>query len=47
MANGGTKDAVYIVNMCILYFKKMNPDKNLIDLVYFDGASNVQKVGVV
>ena len=36
----------YIANLFIPYFEKMDPTKELIDLVYFDGASNLQKVSV-
>ena len=41
MAKGVIKYAPYIANLFIPYFEKMDPTKELIDLVYFDGASNV------
>ena len=45
MSKGGKKDASYIAQLFLPHMKKLDPGKNLIDLVYFDGASNVQKAG--
>ena len=46
MAKGGMKDADYISNTLFSpHFKRIDPDKTLIDLVAFDGAANVQKAG--
>lgn len=47
MSLGGKKDASYIANLFLPWFRKMDPRHELIDLVYFDGASNVQKAGKV
>lgn len=41
-ADGGKKDAEYIMKIMIPKMKEIDPDKNLIDLVSFDGAGNVQ-----
>ena len=44
MAEGGTKDSKFISNDLFLpHLKKIDPNKNIIDLIAFDGAANVQK----
>ena len=40
-AAGGKKDAYYLSSLCILHIEELGN----IDLVIFDGASNVQKAG--
>ena len=45
-AEGLKKDAPYISNLFLPYFEHIDPRKEFIDLVYFDGASNVQKVSL-
>jgi hypothetical protein len=41
-ADGGKKDAKYIMKIMIPKMEEIDPDRNLIDLVTFDGAGNVQ-----
>jgi hypothetical protein len=41
-ADGGKKDSEYIMKIMIPKMKEIDPDRNLIDLVTFDGAGNVQ-----
>jgi hypothetical protein len=43
MSNGGKKDAWYIAKKFLPVMKEIDPDKQYIDLVVFDGASNIQK----
>ena len=45
MAVGGKKDAPYIAGIFLPHLEKHDPNKCLADLVFFDGASNVQKAG--
>jgi hypothetical protein len=47
MAAGGKKLASYIADIFQDKVEEYNPNHNLIDLFYFDGASNVQKAGAV
>ena len=47
MSLGGKKDASYIANLFLPWFRKVYPRHELIDLVYFDGASNLQEAGEV
>ena len=47
MSKGGKKDAAYLARLILPHMKKLDPDKCLVDLLYFDGASNVQKSGVI
>ena len=47
MAIGGKKDARYIASLFEKHMKKLDPRKEIIDLLYFDGAANVQKAGQV
>ena len=48
MAEGGTKDSKFISNDLFLpHFKKIDPNKNIIDLIAFDGAANVQKAASI
>ena len=43
MADNGKKDAMYLCKVMLPCLEIIDPDKNLVDLVTFDGASNVQK----
>ena len=43
MAAGGTKSADYIAGLCRPHIERIGPKH--VDLVLFDGASNVQKAG--
>lgn len=46
--NGGKKDASFISSLFRPHIDKMEQENpNCIDVVYFDGASNVQKAGLV
>jgi len=45
MAAGGKKDAPYISHLFERHVEEYDPEKKLVDLFYFDGASNVQKAG--
>lgn len=47
MSAGGKKDASYIASLFLVWFRKFDPKHELIDLVYFDGASNVQLAGEI
>ena len=47
LVKGDTKDASAIVRLFLPHMEKIDPNKELIDLVYFDGAGNVQKAGRV
>ena len=47
MASGHKKDAPYIANIFLRHIKTHNPRKNLTDLLFFDGARNVQKAGKI
>ena len=42
LADGGTKNATFICNRFIDHFKRIYPYKSIIDVIMFDGASNVQ-----
>ena len=42
LADGGTKNATFICNIFIDHFKRIDPHKSIIDVIMFDGASNVQ-----
>jgi hypothetical protein len=44
---GGKKDAGFISGLFLPHIKTIDPDKQLIDCVFFDGASNVQKAGKI
>jgi hypothetical protein len=44
---GGNKDAGFIAGLFLPHMPKNDPDKQLIDCVFFDGASNVQKAGKI
>jgi hypothetical protein len=44
---GGKKDAGFIAGLFLPHMKIIDPDKQFIDCVFFDGASNVQKSGKV
>ena len=46
MADGKTKNAEFVVkHLFVPHFATLDPEKKLIDMVAFDGASNVQKAG--
>ena len=45
MASGGKKDAPYISHLLEHHVEEYDPEKKLLDIFYFDGASNVQKAG--
>ena len=45
LADGGTKNATFICNIFIGHFKRIDPHKSIIDVIMFDGASNVQLAG--
>eukprot|EP00957_Ditylum_brightwellii_P046005 3490084-Ditylum_brightwellii.AAC.1 len=47
MSRGGKKDAAYIARLFIPIMKMLDPQKLWGDLIYFDGASNVQKAGTI
>ena len=45
LAKGGKKDASFIANEFLKYLEKHDPMKSRTDIVFFDGATNVQKAG--
>ena len=46
MADRNTKSADFIVKHCFVpHFATLDPEKKSIDMIDFDGASNVQKAG--
>ena len=45
LQGGGKKDAPYIANLFENNMSEFDNQKTLVDLLYFDGASNVQKAG--
>jgi len=45
MSSGGKKDSQYISSLFLTHMNKLDKEKSLTDLIYFDGASNVQKAG--
>jgi len=45
IARGFIKNHTTIAKSCIPYMEKIDPDKRLIDLIMFDGASNMVKAG--
>ena len=47
MATGGVKDAAYIAKYMEEHMLKYDPDKTVTDILFFDGASSVQKGGSV
>jgi hypothetical protein len=47
MSAGGKKDATYIARLFEPHLKTLDPTKKVVDLLYFDGASNVQKAGQI
>ena len=47
MCKGGKKDALYIAKCFLPHLKKLDPEMKLVDLFYFDGATNVQKAGKI
>jgi hypothetical protein len=47
MSRGGKKDAAYIARLFLPIMRKLDPEKCLGDLLFFDGASNVQKAAEI
>lgn len=47
MAQGGRKDATYIADTMTKHLKSVDPKGDFVDIVIFDGASNVQKAGKI
>jgi hypothetical protein len=47
LADGGKKDAVYISQIFSPHMERLDPAKDKVDLLFFDGASNVQKGGKI
>ena len=45
LADGGTKNTSFIFNRFLDHFKRIDPHKSIIDVIMFDGASNVQLAG--
>jgi hypothetical protein len=45
MNSGGKKDASYIADMFSECIEELDPDHSRLDVIIFDGASNVQKAG--
>ena len=45
LSKGVSKSATFIADLFRPHLQKLDPNKNLVDLLYFDGASNVQKAG--
>ena len=45
LADGGTNNTTFICNRFLDHFKQINPHKSIIDVIMFDGASNVQLAG--
>ena len=45
LADGGTNNASFICNRFLYHFKIIDPHKSIIDVIMFDGASNVQLAG--
>jgi hypothetical protein len=45
LEDGGKKSATYIAQLFMPHMEILDPDKTVVDLLYFDGASNVQKAG--
>jgi hypothetical protein len=45
LVDGGKKDASYIKKIIEKHIDRLDPKKNLVDMVIFDGASNMQKAG--
>ena len=47
MRDGGKKDAGFIAHYMMEFVKLYDPNKMLTDVLFFDGASNVQKGGEI
>jgi hypothetical protein len=45
--SGGKKDAIFIADLFLKHMAKTDPTTTLIECVFFDGASNVQKAGAI
>jgi hypothetical protein len=46
LVDGGKKDSEYNTEIMSNHINRLDPKKKLIDLVIFDGASNMQKAGL-
>ena len=47
LSEGGTKDSEYISDIFLPHINNIDPKKEFVDTVFFDGAANVQKAGRV
>ncbi len=47
VAEGNKKDAFFICQQMLPRMRQIDPEKNLFDLIAFDGAANVQKAGAL
>ena len=45
LSNGGKKDSIFVAKVFLPHLLKLDPCKTRTDLVFFDGATNVQKGG--
>ena len=45
LAYGGGKNGIFICNRFLDHFKIIDPHKSIIDVIMFDGASNVELAG--
>jgi Protein of unknown function (DUF 659) len=45
MEEGGKKDSKYIYDLMMKHILNVDPKKTIVDMVIFDGASNMQKAG--
>ena len=45
LQGGGKKDSEYIADLVSKHVDKLDPLKNKVDMVIFDGAANMQKAG--
>jgi hypothetical protein len=46
-AFGRKKESSYVTKRFIPWFTKLDPDNKLLDCIFFDGAGDVQKAGIV
>ena len=44
LSDGGTKNETFICNRFLDHFKRIDPHKSIIDVIMFDGTSNVQHI---
>ena len=47
MEDGGKKDAGYLAEQFLRHMKRLDPERNMFDLVQFDGGTNFQKAGSI